>query len=90
MNRPAVPGFALQGAGGSAGFGRGFQFEGGIAVEANAAIPVARGLEIQFAEAIPDNGCAPEIDVREEEPTLGGAFDAASAGQISQFVLSSR
>src|SRR5579863_3930700 len=46
-----------------------FQFEGGIAVEANAAIPVPRGLENQFAEAIPDNGCAPELDVREEEPT---------------------
>src|SRR3981081_4686488 len=38
------------------------QFEGGIAVDANAAVPVARGLE-----AIPDNGCAPEIDVAQIE-----------------------
>ena len=30
-----------------------FQFEGGIAVEANAAIPVARGLESRFAERSP-------------------------------------
>ncbi len=35
-----------------------FQFEGGIAVEANAAIPVARGMEARFAETVPDNGCA--------------------------------
>jgi DNA mismatch repair protein MutL len=41
---------------------RRFQFEGGIAVEANAAIPVARGLE-----AIPDNGCAPALDSTKEE-----------------------
>jgi len=52
-----------------------FQFEGGIAVEANAAIPVARGLETRGPERrevdeVPDNGCAPALDVREEEPTL--------------------
>src|SRR5271167_1136722 len=51
-----------------------FQFEGGIAVEANAAIPVARGLESRFAEAIPetipDNGCAPALDAQEEDSTL--------------------
>jgi DNA mismatch repair protein MutL len=50
-----------------------FQFEGGIAVEANAAIPVARGLESRFAEAIletiPDNGCAPPIDAPENVGT---------------------
>jgi DNA mismatch repair protein MutL len=65
-----------------------FQFEGGIAVEANAAIPVARGLEIQFAEAIPDNGCAPEIDVREEEPTLAALSTLRPLGQIrNSFIL---
>src|SRR5271163_282971 len=58
-----------------------FQFEGGIAVEANAAIPVARGLESRFAatiaeaipDTIPDNGCAPALDALEnageEDPT---------------------
>src|ERR1700737_1652826 len=39
------------------------QFDGGIAVEAGAGIPVARGLE-----AIADAGCAPAIEVSEQEP----------------------
>jgi DNA mismatch repair protein MutL len=66
-----------------------FQFEGGIAVEANAAIPVARGLESHFAtETIPDNGCAPEIDTREEEPTLAALSTLRPLGQIrNSFIL---
>ncbi|MFZ0320449.1 MAG: DNA mismatch repair endonuclease MutL [Candidatus Sulfotelmatobacter sp.] len=65
-----------------------FQFEGGIAVEANAAIPVPRGLESQFAEAIPDNGCAPELEVREEEPTLAALSTLRPLGQIrNSFIL---
>ncbi len=65
-----------------------FQFEGGIAVEANAAIPVPRGLENQFAEAIPDNGCAPELEVREEEPTLAALSTLRPLGQIrNSFIL---
>jgi len=65
-----------------------FQFEGGIAVEANAAIPVARGLEGRFGEAIPDNGCAPELDVREEEPTLAALSTLRPLGQIrNSFIL---
>src|SRR6202167_3146429 len=44
-----------------------FQFEGGIAVEANAAIPVARGLESHFAERVPDNGCGRELDVTDND-----------------------
>jgi DNA mismatch repair protein MutL len=60
-----------------------FQFEGGIAVEANAAIPVARGLE-----AIPDNGCAPALDVSEEEPTLSSLSTLKPVGQIrNSFIL---
>ena len=60
-----------------------FQFEGGIAVEANAAIPVARGLE-----AIPDNGCAPALDVGEEEPTLSSLSTLKPLGQIrNSFIL---
>jgi DNA mismatch repair protein MutL len=60
-----------------------FQFEGGIAVEANAAIPVARGLE-----AIPDNGCAPALDVNEEEPTLSSLGTLKPLGQIrNSFIL---
>ncbi len=74
-----------------------FQFEGGIAVEANAAIPVARGLEHRFAEAvpgnIPDNGCAPAIDsahdsANDEEPTLAALSTLRPLGQIrNSFIL---
>src|SRR5579863_2691001 len=59
-------GFALQPLAFPPASGR-FQFEGGIAVEANAAIPVARGLETKPVGTIPDNGCAPALDPKEEE-----------------------
>jgi DNA mismatch repair protein MutL len=59
------------------------QFEGGVALEANAAIPVARGLE-----AIPDHGCAPAIDVTEQEPTLASLATLKPVGQIrNSFIL---
>jgi DNA mismatch repair protein MutL len=73
-----------------------FQFEGGIAVEANAAIPVARGLESRFAESIPetipDNGCAPALDAsenaNEEESTLAALSTLRPLGQIrNSFIL---
>jgi DNA mismatch repair protein MutL len=69
-----------------------FQFEGGIAVEANAAIPVARGLETRFAEiipeTIPDNGCAPALDTQEEDPTLAALSTLRPLGQIrNSFIL---
>jgi DNA mismatch repair protein MutL len=69
-----------------------FQFEGGIAVEANAAIPVARGLESCFAEAIPetipDNGCAPALDTQEEDSTLAALSTLRPLGQIrNSFIL---
>jgi DNA mismatch repair protein MutL len=70
-----------------------FQFEGGIAVEANAAIPVARGLEnlpleVRRTEVVPDHGCAPDLDVREEEPTLSALGTLKPLGQIrNSFIL---
>jgi DNA mismatch repair protein MutL len=83
-----------------------FQFEGGIAVEANAAIPVARGLESaelapnfaagsapDFApsrqpDAVPDRGCAPALDVSEEQPTLESLTTLKPLGQIrNSFIL---
>jgi DNA mismatch repair protein MutL len=69
-----------------------FQFESGIAVEANAAVPVARGiLEHSFpqpVESIPDNGCAPELETREEEPTLAALSTLRPLGQIrNSFIL---
>ena len=76
------------------------QFEGGIAVEANAAIPVARGLESaplapdlaaavsRQIEAVPDHGCAPALDVGEEEPTLSSLGTLRPVGQIrNSFIL---
>ena len=60
-----------------------FQFEGGIAVEANAAVSLARG-----PEAIPDHGCAPALDVGEEEPTLSALGTLKPVGQIrNSFIL---
>ena len=78
-----------------------FQFDGGIAVEANAAIPVARGLESaelasnftatlprQQFDAVPDHGCSPALDVSEEEPTLSALGTLRPLGQIrNSFVL---
>ncbi len=77
------------------------QFEGGIAVEANAAIPVARGLESaplkpNFAatlptrqfDTVPDDGCSPALDVSEEEPTLSSLGTLKPLGQIrNSFIL---
>jgi DNA mismatch repair protein MutL len=60
-----------------------FQFEGGIAVEANAAVSLARGVD-----AIPDNGCAPALEVGEEEPTLSSLTTLKPLGQIrNSFIL---
>jgi DNA mismatch repair protein MutL len=87
LYEPGAGGFALQAPSAPPVSAR-FQFEGGIAVEANAAIPVARGLEAHFPEAIPDNGCAPEIDTREEEPTLAALSSLRPLGQIrNSFIL---
>jgi DNA mismatch repair protein MutL len=74
------------------------QFEGGIAVEANSAIPVARGLENAplvpgfgmnaRPDVIPDHGCAPALDVSEEEPTLSSLGTLRPLGQIrNSFIL---
>jgi DNA mismatch repair protein MutL len=83
-----------------------FQFDGGITVEASAAVPVARGLEMRTfdrtetrisetrtsegreAEVIPDDGCACDIDAREEEPTLAALSSLRPLGQIrNSFIL---
>jgi DNA mismatch repair protein MutL len=75
-------GFALQAPAPPPISGR-FQFEGGIAVEANAAVSLAR-----VADAIPDSGCAPALDVNEEEPTLSSLGTLLPLGQIrNSFIL---
>jgi DNA mismatch repair protein MutL len=77
-----------------------FQFDGGIAVEANAAIPVARGLEnapvypnfaaaaVAEPDTVPDHGCSPSLDVAESEPTLSALGTLRPLGQIrNSFIL---
>jgi DNA mismatch repair protein MutL len=78
-----------------------FQFPGGIAVEANAAIPVARGLETaplapdlaatlprEEFDSVPDHGCSPALDISEEEPTLSALGTLKPLGQIRNcFIL---
>jgi DNA mismatch repair protein MutL len=91
--RPPTAGWREPGAAVSGGFAlqapvpppvsRRFQFEGGIAVEANAAIAAAGGLE-----AIPDNGCAPALELSDEEPTLSSLGSLRPLGQIrNSFIL---
>jgi DNA mismatch repair protein MutL len=72
------------------------QFEGGIAVEANAAVPVARGTESialglipnEINASVPDHGCAPALDVSGEEPTLASLATLKPLGQIrNSFIL---
>src|SRR6204780_1247351 len=80
--QPEAGGFALQ-APAPPPISQRFQFEGGIAVEANAAVSLARA-----PEAIPDHGCAPALDVSEEEPTLSALGTLKPVGQIrNSFIL---
>ena len=74
-------------------------FDGGIEVEGNAAVPVARGLEHlpiapDFAsitatvDAVPDHGCAPALEVSNEEPTLSSLSTLRPLGQLrNSFIL---
>lgn len=89
----AASGFSLQAAQLAPVSGR-FQFDGSIAVEANAAVPVARGiLEHSFpqSESIPDNGCAQAIDAGEdgeEQSTLAALSTLHPLGQVrNSFIL---
>ncbi|MFZ1011408.1 MAG: DNA mismatch repair endonuclease MutL, partial [Candidatus Sulfotelmatobacter sp.] len=72
------------------------QFDSGIAVEANAAIPVARGMGSRFAETVPDNGCAAPLDTSQldaqeldqENSTLDSLNTLRPLGQIrNSFIL---
>jgi len=61
-----------------------FQLEGGIAVEANAALALAR-----MPEVVPDSGCAPPLpDLVEEAPSLESLSTLKPLGQIrNSFIL---
>ncbi len=87
--------FALQGQMPPSVSGR-LAFGGGIAVEANAAIPVARGLEERQLQSVPvvgtepepDSGCSPMLEIRDEEPTLSALSTLRPLGQIrNSFIL---
>jgi DNA mismatch repair protein MutL len=75
-----------------------FQFEGGISLEAQAAVPPARGVENsllvpgfdgeQSNLRVPDSGCAPALEVSEPEPTLSALGTLRPLGQIrNSFIL---
>ena len=79
---PEAEGFALR-APAPPPISQRFQFEGGIAVEANAAVSLERE-----PEAVSDHGCAPALDVNEEEPTLSALGTLKPVGQIrNSFIL---
>ena len=89
LREPEAGGFALQALAPPPASQR-FQFEGGIAVEANAAASLfsARAVETIPDHAIPDHGCAPALDVNEEEPTLSALGTLKPLGQIrNSFIL---
>lgn len=61
-----------------------FHFEGGIAVEANAAVSLARAP----ASIVPDTGCAAPLPDLDEEVSLGSLSTLKALGQIrNSFVL---
>jgi DNA mismatch repair protein MutL len=75
----------------------GLVFGNGIAVAANAAIPVARGLEtgqlrsvlvVGGEETVPDHGCTPVLEGEEQEPTPSALGTLRPLGQIrNSFIL---
>jgi DNA mismatch repair protein MutL len=61
-----------------------FQFEGGIAVDANAAVSLARAP----ASVVPDTGCATPLPDLDEEVSLGSLSTLKALGQIrNSFIL---
>jgi DNA mismatch repair protein MutL len=71
-------------------------FQDGIAVESNAAIPVARGLDtlqlqsvpVIGAKVVPDSGCSAALEIGDEEPTLSALSTLHPLGQIrNSFIL---
>jgi DNA mismatch repair protein MutL len=84
LYEPAAAGFVLQAPSIPPTTAR-LEFEGGIAVEANAAVSLARAPEV----AIPDHGCAPPIAQEPQTPpTLESLRTLRPLGQIrNSFIL---
>ncbi len=81
---PAAAGFTLQAPTIPAATAR-LEFDGGIAVEANAAVSLARAPEV----TVPDHGCAPPIEeAAQTPPTLESLRTLKALGQIrNSFIL---
>ncbi len=72
-------------------------FQGAIAVEANAALPVARGLETRQLQSVPvlggddtvpDHGCSRALEGEDQEPTLSALGTLRPLGQVrNSFIL---
>jgi DNA mismatch repair protein MutL len=84
LYEPASAGFALQAPSFPPGTAR-FGFQGGIAIEANAAVSLARAPET----TVPDHGCAPPIAEEVQAlPTLESLQTLKPLGQIrNSFIL---
>jgi DNA mismatch repair protein MutL len=84
LYEPAAAGFALQAPTLPPASGR-LEFEGSIAVEANAAVSLARPTEA----TVPDHGCAPPIEQAvQTPPTLESLRTLKALGQIrNSFIL---
>jgi DNA mismatch repair protein MutL len=65
------------------------EFEGGIAIEANAAVSLARAPEADSQATVPDHGCAPPIEeAAQAAPTLESLCTLKALGQIkNSFIL---
>jgi len=89
-----VPGFGLRAPAIPPMTGR-LEFEGGIAVKANAAVSLARAPEVAVPDhavpdhAVPDHGCAPPIEAAAQSaPTLESLRTLKALGQIrNSFIL---
>ena len=84
LAEPAASGFALQAPEVPAATAR-LQFEGGMEIEANAAVALGRAPEVR----IPDHGCAPAIEQEPRTPpTLESLRTLKPLGQIrNSFIL---
>ena len=88
LAQPGGSGFALQAPEVLPTTGH-LEFEGGIAVEANAAVALGRAPEVTIHDNIPNHGCAPPIEQEAHTPpTLESLRTLKPLGQIrNSFIL---
>ena len=88
LAQPGGTGFALQAAEPPPTTAR-LEFEGSIAVEANAAVALGRAPDVTVFDNVPDHGCAPPIEQETHTPpTLESLRTLKPLGQIrNSFIL---